>query len=70
MSSQSLFAEFSGKQLPFRIRTYMMIHKAKFKLESLTFRGMKLLLARQSERDYWSLLLRICHLLGFLTDSV
>lgn len=32
--------------------TYMMIHKANFKLESLTLRGMKLLLARQSERDY------------------
>jgi len=30
-------------------RTYMMIHKAKFKLESLSLRAMKLLLARQSE---------------------
>ena len=43
-----------GMLLPSPFRTYMMIHKAKFKLESLTFRGMKLLLARQSERDFWS----------------
>jgi hypothetical protein len=40
-----------GKPCP-TPHTYMMIHKANFKLESLTLRGMKLLLARQSERDY------------------